>query len=238
MNRDKVKAAFITFYSFKGGVGRSMALINTAGILAGRRGFHVLVLDLDLEAPGLSYLDPESPDAAPGQAQGELPLQPGFVDLLTDAKVHGQDGDLFKLPDADLEAKYTRKIRIPEQLREFPGGSLRIMPAGRFDHNYAQCLDALNLNDLYREGVGEPLLRAFKKKLVESGLYDYVLVDSRTGISEGAGICTRDLADHVVVLSGLNRQNVEGTSEFLREFRAATDGKKTFQIILSPMPNG
>jgi len=232
------KATFIAFYSFKGGVGRSMALINTAGILAGRRGFRVLVLDLDLEAPGLSYLDPELPDVTPAQAQRELPLQPGFVDLLTDAKVRGQEADLFKLSDADLEAKYTRKIKIPENLREFPDGSLCIMPAGRFDHNYAQCLDALNLNALYRDGLGEPLIRAFKKKLAESGRYDYVLVDSRTGISEGAGICTRDLADHVMILSGLNRQNVEGTSEFLREFRAATDGEKTFQIILSPMPNG
>ncbi len=51
MSEEKPKAAFVTFYSFKGGVGRSMALINTAGILAGR-GFRVLVIDLDLEAPG------------------------------------------------------------------------------------------------------------------------------------------------------------------------------------------
>ena len=48
MSQETAKATFITFYSFKGGVGRSMALINTAGILAGQRGFRVLVLDLDL----------------------------------------------------------------------------------------------------------------------------------------------------------------------------------------------
>jgi Tfp pilus assembly protein PilF len=232
------KATFITFYSFKGGVGRSMALINTAGILAGRRGFRVLVLDLDLEAPGLTYLDPESPDVAPAEVQRELPLQAGFVDLMTDALAHGEAADLFKLPDAELEAKYTRAIKLPDPLREFPDGSLRIMPSGRCDHDYSQRLDALNLNALYREGLGEPLIRAFKKRFAESGRYDYVLVDSRTGISEGAGICTRDLADHVMVLSGLNRQNVEGTSEFLREFRAATDGKRSIQVILSPMPNG
>jgi len=112
------------------------------------------------------------------------------------------------------------------------------MPAGLVDHDYARRLDALHLNALYQDGLGEPLIRAFKKKLAESGRYHYVLVDSRTGMSEGAGICTRDLADHVMVLSGLNRQNVEGTSEFLREFRAATDRKKNLQIILSPIPNG
>ena len=40
-----------TFYSFKGGVGRSMALMNVAYTLAGQ-GRHVLVVDMDLEAPG------------------------------------------------------------------------------------------------------------------------------------------------------------------------------------------
>ncbi|HUU23744.1 MAG TPA: P-loop NTPase, partial [Phycisphaerae bacterium] len=42
-----------TFYSFKGGVGRSMAVLNVAYDLAGR-GRNVLILDMDLEAPGLS----------------------------------------------------------------------------------------------------------------------------------------------------------------------------------------
>src|ERR1017187_5245792 len=42
-----------TFYSFKGGVGRSMAVMNVAYTLAGW-GRHVLVVDMDLEAPGLS----------------------------------------------------------------------------------------------------------------------------------------------------------------------------------------
>jgi Tfp pilus assembly protein PilF/cellulose biosynthesis protein BcsQ len=238
MSQETAKTTFITFYSFKGGVGRSMALINTAGILAGQRGFRVLVLDLDLEAPGLSYLDPELPDVSPAEAQRQLPLQAGLVDLLSDAKERGQEADLFTLSAVELEARYTQRIKIPDSLRQFPDGSLRIMPAGQFDHNYAQRLDSLNLSALYRDGTGEPLIRAFKKKFAEAGLYDYVLVDSRTGMSEGAGICTRDLADHVMILSGLNRQNVEGTCEFLREFRAATEGKRKFQIILSPMPNG
>lgn len=45
-------ACFFTFYSFKGGVGRSMAMANVADILA-RRGLRVLAIDFDLEAPGL-----------------------------------------------------------------------------------------------------------------------------------------------------------------------------------------
>ena len=41
-----------TFYSYKGGVGRSMALANVAVLLA-RRGLRVLAVDWDLEAPGI-----------------------------------------------------------------------------------------------------------------------------------------------------------------------------------------
>jgi cellulose biosynthesis protein BcsQ len=238
MSEESRKATFVTFYSFKGGVGRSMALINTAGILAGQRGFRVLVIDVDLEAPGLSYLDPSAPDESPSQIQRELPYESGFVDLLTDAKLSGETADLFKLTPDALAEKYTKTITIPTDSREFPDGSLRVMPAGKLDATYASRLNALNIGDLYRVGIGEPLIRAFKKKIAESGLYDYVLVDSRTGLSDEAGMCTRDLADHLMILSGLNRQNVEGTSEFLRALLIATEGKKTLQIILSPMPNG
>ena len=238
MSEAKPKAAFVTFYSFKGGVGRSMALINTAGILAGR-GFRVLVLDLDLEAPGLSYLDPDAPDISPEERTPKRrPLQLGFVDLLSDAKERGEAADLFILSANEIAERYTQPYHLPEELREFKDGSLHIMPAGKFDGDYAQRFDALNLRELYQDGLGEPLIRVFKQKLVEADLYDYVLVDSRTGFSDEAGICTRDLADYLMILSGLNRQNIQGTCEFLKALRVATAGEKRFQIILSPVPNG
>jgi len=237
MSNEKPKAPFVTFYSFKGGVGRSMALINTAGILAGR-GFKVLVIDLDLEAPGLSYLNPDAPDDATQTTAPERPCQSGFVDLLSDAKERGVEADFFKLSVPDIAKLYTRSYKLPDDLRDFPDGSLNIMPAGKFDSSYMQRCDALNLRELYQQGLGEPLIRAFKKKISESGVFDYVLVDSRTGFSDEAGICTRDLPDLLMILSGLNHQNVEGTSQFLKALRGATDGKAKFKMILSPVPNG
>ena len=179
MSEEKPKAAFVTFYSFKGGVGRSMALINTAGILAGR-GFRVLVIDLDLEAPGLSYLDPDAPDVSPVEQQPrQRPLQLGFVDLLSDAKKRGEAADLFALSADEVAERYTQTYYLPEELREFEDGSLHIMPAGKFDGHYAQRLDALNLHELYQEGLGEPLIRAFKKKLADAGLYDHCTGQNR-----------------------------------------------------------
>ena len=60
-------SSIVTFYSYKGGVGRSMALANIAVLLA-RRGLKVLAVDWDLEAPGLeryfSYFDIKPADPA------------------------------------------------------------------------------------------------------------------------------------------------------------------------------
>ena len=45
----------VTFYSFKGGMGRTTALAATALLLA-QHGRHVLAIDTDIEAPGLATL--------------------------------------------------------------------------------------------------------------------------------------------------------------------------------------
>jgi cellulose biosynthesis protein BcsQ len=226
----KTAAPFITFYSFKGGVGRSMALINTAAILAGR-GFRVLVIDFDLEAPGLSYLARTA--AASQGAATDSAMPPGLIDLLGDAKERGLEADLFARPMQEVADIYTRPYPLenPEV-----GGALFIMPAGKMDQGYTKRFDDLSLRELYGEGVGEPLMRIFKEKFAESDLYDYVLIDSRTGFSDEAGICTQDLADFMMIFSGLNKQNIEGTAAFLQALRFASEGKAKFQIILSPVP--
>src|SRR6202521_3593470 len=58
MANPDAKPRIVTFYSYKGGTGRSMALANVAWILAAN-GKRVAVIDWDLEAPGLHrYLHP------------------------------------------------------------------------------------------------------------------------------------------------------------------------------------
>src|SRR5512144_576399 len=71
----EMKPFWITFYSYKGGVGRSLALANTAALLV-KRGRRVVLIDFDLEAPGLdSFKDFES---IAGQA--------GVVEYVTEFK--------------------------------------------------------------------------------------------------------------------------------------------------------
>jgi CobQ/CobB/MinD/ParA nucleotide binding domain len=62
----------ITFYSYKGGTGRSMALANVAWLLA-LNNQRVLVIDWDLEAPGLHrYLHPFLDDPELVETRGLL----------------------------------------------------------------------------------------------------------------------------------------------------------------------
>ncbi|WP_431312845.1 KGGVGR-motif variant AAA ATPase [Nannocystis pusilla] len=210
-----------------------MAVINVAGILASR-GFRVLVIDMDLEAPGLSYLAHESASTHSPVASD----QPGFVDFLLDAVERGEASDLFHLPADQAVRRYTAPYELPPEFKRDPA-SLHIMPAGRLDRSYAERLERLDLPGLYRAGNGLALIGAFKRVVQDSRLFDYVFIDSRTGFSDESGICTRDLADALMVVSGLNRQNVEGTAHFLKALRRAqVDPNRPIEIILSPVPNG
>src|SRR5207245_5905413 len=49
----------VSFYSYKGGVGRTMGVVNVAMALA-QNGFRVMVVDLDLLAPGVQQYPPFS----------------------------------------------------------------------------------------------------------------------------------------------------------------------------------
>jgi cellulose biosynthesis protein BcsQ len=64
-----------TFYSYKGGVGRSMAMAGVAHLFA-RRGLKVLAIDFDLEAPGLERYFFE------GEGARSVREQPGLMDLI------------------------------------------------------------------------------------------------------------------------------------------------------------
>lgn len=224
-----------------------MAVLNVSALLASR-GFRVLIIDFDLEAPGLSHLHDRDEDEAGDKITAKKKPSirrpdPGVVELLFDAKERGPEADLFAKPFADIAGTYTFHYEIPKKLKRHKGASLSIMPSGRIDEGYSRRLAALDLAGLYEQGLGKPLIHHFKRILADSGLYDYIVVDSRTGHSDEAGICTRDLADHLMVVTGFNRQNISGTASFLANLRATLTAERRKSklkpdVILSPVPIG
>ena len=195
----------ITFYSFKGGVGRTMALVNVAAELV-RRGRKVLVVDFDLEAPGLeTYKRLKSPKP-----------HLGIVEYVTEFQRTKQVPNLL---DYIYETKPIGK----------KGGRLWVMPAGRRDAAYHRALANLDWQRLYKDGDGFLLFEDTKKgwEVEEKLKVDYVLIDSRTGETDVLGICTRQLPDSVVVMFTPNEQNLAGLENVCRVIRREeTEGLK------------
>jgi len=193
----------ITFYSFKGGVGRTMALVNVAAKLV-RLGRKVLVVDFDLEAPGLEtykHLQPPQP-------------HPGVVEYVTEFR---QTHQVPNLLDYLYEPKPIGK----------KGGRLWVMPAGRRDRAYRSALASLDWTRLYGDEGGFFLFEDTKKGWEEELKPDYVLIDSRTGDTDVLGICTRQLPDAVVLMFMPNEQNLAGLENVCRDIRRErTEGLK------------
>ncbi len=223
----------VTFYSFKGGVGRSMAMANIGHLLA-QSGYHVLLCDWDLEAPGLErYLAEES------QESEELEAAPGLIDLLreykallantsADAAADGiESNDAYcKVGDLWLRrpSSFARHIAVNAT------GTLRLLTAGARGAQYAEyaeTVQSFDWTEFYEQWAGGAYMDFVKRDLSKSaataaarelpgerippGVADIVLVDSRTGVTEYGGVATHHLADLVVLLSGANSQNLQGT---------------------------
>jgi cellulose biosynthesis protein BcsQ len=194
----------ITFYSYKGGTGRTMALANVGWLLASA-GKKVLLVDWDLEAPGLHrYLHPFLLDK-------ELIASRGIIDVVMDFSIQamtpaagGEGSDWYK--------KYADVLRCALSLNwsEFGEGRLDLLPAGQQTATYATRVNSFSWDNFYERLGGGTFLEAVKDSMKKE--YDYVLVDSRTGVSDTSGICTVQLPDKVVICFTLNRQSIQGAA--------------------------
>jgi MinD-like ATPase involved in chromosome partitioning or flagellar assembly len=186
----------ITFYSFKGGVGRTLALVNVAAQLA-RMGRKVLLVDFDLEAPGLETFERLRPPQP----------HPGLVEYVTEYMRTKRSPDVRDY------------IYSPPPGRKMLG-QLWVMPAGRRDASYQAALTRLNWKKLYDDCEGFLFFEDMKAQWEQELKPDYVLIDSRTGHTDVKGICTRQLPDVVVVLFFPNEQNLVGLKAVCQEIRS------------------
>jgi hypothetical protein len=209
-----MKPFWTTFYSYKGGVGRSLALANTAALLL-KRGRRVVLIDFDLEAPGLDSFEEFKSIAG----------KPGVVEYVTEFE-HTQ-----KAPQI---TNFIHPCVLENKLR----GKLWIMPAGKKDKHYNVCRSNLNWSRMYADGWGEPFVENWKAAIARHCNPDFVFVDSRTGLTEVGGICTLHLPDLVVMMFGLNEQNVNGIATVAKTIRESVVSKlPQIHYVASPIPN-
>ncbi len=177
-------------------------MMNTAFALVAE-GKKVLVVDFDLEAPGLDTF------ALPNPAN----KNPGVVDFVCDYIKTGI------VPEID---EYAFRSSIDDSSK----GELWFMPAGRRDQKYADLMNSINWTGLYDKRDGYLLLEDLKAQWKSYLKPDYVLIDSRTGHTDEGGICTRQLPDAVVCLFFPNRQNLIGLTRVVNRIRKENDIRK------------
>jgi cellulose biosynthesis protein BcsQ len=183
----------IVFFSIKGGVGRSTAIAAVAWALA-QQGKNVMILDLDLESPGLSsHLLPKERRPACGVA-----------DWLIE--------DLIDNGDSLLE-----NIFASSELSH--NGTIHVVPAhGEKPGEYISKLGRIWMPKVNREGKHESwsrrlnrLLTALEKRLQP----DVVLIDSRSGIDETASACITALGAKKILLFATDSEQTWAGYEIL-----------------------
>jgi MinD-like ATPase involved in chromosome partitioning or flagellar assembly len=184
-----------TFYSFKGGVGRTLLAANVSKVIE-RWGHRVLMIDWDLEAPGLHHYF---------RSSGSTDSADGVVELIQ-AFDRGEDIDAID---------YVTHLRADV-------GRLDFISAGNQSEAYVEAVQNLNFDRLFEKGFGE-LLETLRASWKEQ--YDIVLIDSRTGLSDVAGICTVQLPDVIVPCFTTSDQSLDGS---LRIARLAVESRSNF----------
>ena len=203
-----------TFYSYKGGVGRSMALANVAELFY-RAGLKVLMIDWDLEAPGLERFFPIDYE--------DFYTKPGLMDLLLEYKRQMSEEDLSVMDESD-ELPFQKPQEFffdiyPDSVSE---GKLWLLSAGkRSKDNFKQYINAVNnfdWLDFYKTWVGERYFDWLSEQF--KAVADVIFIDSRTGLSEMGRVCAYQFTDVIVMLTTASQQSLDGTLQMLSEFKS------------------
>ena len=213
---ETAKPPRIVFASLKGGVGRSTALAVAAADLA-RRSRNVLVIDLDLEAPGIGemLLDKD-----------RLPRF-GIVDYLVENGLSG------------VHDRYLSEFIGTSQLTSAEGGRVDVIPVlGKSDiehpSNTLPKLSRAVIEDIGADGKSVTMaakIANMVRRFTERDPYDVIFIDSRAGLSEIAAPAVLGLGATVLLFGTAQRQTIQGyTSLFaalkLLAERDRMDGKR------------
>jgi MinD-like ATPase involved in chromosome partitioning or flagellar assembly len=211
-------------FSYKGGAGRSTALANIATALA-KHGKKVLVIDFDMQAPGLHILFKAGPTKGvhpDNLAQGAGP-PPGIPDYLA-GDATPEDAlkkYVFSLADICYDPATREDLRQLEGSLHFFSG-IASQPG--------QDLDAARAGDRFAE---------FIDYLEDQAAFDYVCIDSPSGINARSEKVF-DVSQLILIFYRWSTQHVEGTqiimgylNEYINEDQL---GGRTYEIVGNAVP--
>jgi class 3 adenylate cyclase len=168
-----------------------MAVANIAAVLAGW-GKKVLVIDWDLEAPGIEHF------FASGAKLEEIQNRNGLIELLT-GLAGASEG-----PDASRNwINFVGDVPIPQTTH-----SISLLTSGCRVDGYFRIVRKLDVAAFYEDHNGGRLIETLRNSWKSH--YDFVLVDSRTGITDIGGVCTIQLPDILALIFTATNQSLFG----------------------------
>jgi cellulose biosynthesis protein BcsQ len=171
-----------------------MALANVAALLA-KWGQKVLIIDWDLEAPGIEKFFEQ-------WLQGSRQETNGVIDLVKAYKA-GTPLDWHSC---------LLKVTLPQSQ------TIDLLTAGRDNKKYVPGLRKLHWEELFAKKRFGNYLEALREQWVTK--YDFILIDSRTGITDIGGICTIHLPDVLIAFFTANAQSLIGVKDVLQRARS------------------
>jgi cellulose biosynthesis protein BcsQ len=209
----KHKPAIVSFFSFKGGVGRTSTLVATALTLA-RNGHRVAIVDLDLEAPGLATIF--SPDDSNNL---------GVIDYLLEKKIQEND---WKLRNHLIPIN--KQTLLGEQ-----GEIIQLLPAGTIDGNYLEKLARLDFQNLVDGELQSIMVDMLKELNNEAKPLDFILMDARAGFHDIGGLAITALSHAAVIFGTQSRQSWAGLTHVIRHLASPEVDERLPLILVHSM---
>jgi cellulose biosynthesis protein BcsQ len=223
----------VTFYSYKGGTGRTMALANVACLLAEQQnlGKPILMIDWDLEAPGLHRYFSHEKFQRHFSDPKDFERFPGLIDLFWKF-----DKAIINSEELDEEhaSKILESFQIENFILESDIPNLYLIKAGCFDEDYSRKINEFQWVSFYKKAP--ELIRLFVEQLANR--YQYILIDSRTGVTDTSGICTMLLPEKLVAVFTPNRQSLLGVLDQVSKatnYRRQSDDLRP--LVVFPLPS-
>jgi cellulose biosynthesis protein BcsQ len=230
----------ITFYSYKGGMGRTTTTTSYALDLVLNHKKKVCIIDCDFEAPG--YLNFFNLSHNESIASGE---KNGVVEFLVDYGFKKQINihDYIISPDCKDTGFTELKDKALKNLYVMPAGNLSdttiLETANSYLTHRDQYLEGLARLDFANEQVILEGFTAIFEELQKSIKPDVILIDSRTGFNDVFGVTALMLSNLIVGFFGSSEQTKPGLRFLLDkyyELNASGNNKTELLLVNSILP--
>ena len=208
----------ISFFSYKGGSGRTSLLYNSLPFIAQQLGATnanpIIVLDLDVDSKGLSFLFPEK------SAINTIQILKGAQAI----SVNSSEKDIRKHPFFKELIPIGYRVGLPRELDE------SVLFASAHPTNESNKYLGANSN-LDAASISLDDINRLCQRFGCKG----IVMDTPAG-GQLSGLAALDISDKIVTVMRITRQFREGTYEFLAEKSAKTCGVE-YVIVPNVVPD-